>query len=235
MNKLNQGKVRNFTVFYDNSEEFHAIKNEVFTNQDYYCKLENENPTIVDGGAFIGLTTLFYKQLYPSSHIIAIEPNPENFEILKQNIEVNGLTDVEIYNYALAEGNTPSRGFFIDSSSHHFYSTGSFIKDAWNNQQLTKEIKVECKPLSFFIKNEIDLLKLDIEGAENKVLKSAGKVLIKVKNVIIEYHPVKNNKQDEIFAYLKKAGFDKFELIQDGKPVKPEKIKELTMIYASRS
>jgi len=70
------------------------VKSEIFTSDLYYFETENSTPFIIDAGAHIGLVTLYFKKNYPDSEIIAIEPNPESFEILENNMYENQIDGI---------------------------------------------------------------------------------------------------------------------------------------------
>jgi len=123
---------------------------------------------IVDVGANIGLFTFYAHMKFPESKIISIEANPNNFKILEKNINNNKLNDtVKIFNYvvSLHEGQQP---FYLSSNSGW-----SSIYDKRGAKD-GKLIYLEPISLSkLFQKNNltiIDILKIDIEGAEYDIL-----------------------------------------------------------------
>ena len=59
---------------------------QIFINKEYLFKTSNDPKVIVDAGANIGLSTIFFANKYPESKIIAIEPENDNFKILKMNV-----------------------------------------------------------------------------------------------------------------------------------------------------
>src|SRR3970040_2053414 len=60
---------------------------EVVVLEGYKLKLNFEPSVIIDGGANIGLTTIFYKQKFPNAKIITVEPDKSNFEALERNLK----------------------------------------------------------------------------------------------------------------------------------------------------
>ncbi len=184
-------KLQNFTVHFHNSEEYHHLKREIFSHNTYYFETTNPTPTIIDAGAHIGMASLYFKSIYPNAHITAIEPNPYLFELLEQNIFENQLQDITCINAALAatKGSLP---FYIDETSNQWWSTGSFTEGAWTKQQKSTELQVPTMPLSDIVTTPVDLLKLDIEGAEQLVLESSQQVLHLIDQMHIEYHSTKD-------------------------------------------
>ena len=217
-------KLKNYTIHFQNSEEYHHLKREIFTHDQYYFETENPEPKIIDAGAHIGLSTLYFKSLYPAAHIIAIEPNPHLYELLEKNIWENQLENVTIIQGALAE-TQGTEELFIDASKNKWWSTGSFIKGAWTTQQESNTLTVETWPLSEFITQPIDLLKLDIEGAEHRVIEGSLESLQLVDQIQMEYHSTRSQNLFTLSEKLKELGF-RLEYQQDGKELKVFNIKQ---------
>ena len=199
-------KISPFTISFTNSEEFHVLKNEVFTQNAYYFETNNPTPFIIDAGAHIGLTTLYFKKIFPDSHILAIEPNPYLLPLLKENIAQNGLRDIEVMPVALAD-ESGMKNLFIDQTKDQWWSTGSFHNGAWNQQQTSKPIEVESALLSNFLSQPVDFLKMDIEGAETAVLAAAGDQLHQIKHMMIEFHPTTSQHLAKFVEFLQEKGF----------------------------
>src|SRR5438105_3045769 len=86
-----------------NKEEFAMIYDEVFRYKPYSFSATTSSPVILDCGAHIGVSILFFKKLYPHAKIIAFEPSRETFKLLKLNVEQNNLHDVELVNAAVSD------------------------------------------------------------------------------------------------------------------------------------
>jgi len=189
-------------VSFINSQEFHTIKREIWTEKIYQISLDCENPIIIDVGAHIGISTLYFKRAYPDSTIFSFEPNAELYSLLKKNIEQNNLKEIHLFNFALSNKIGKSE-FYIDSSEEKWYSTGSFNPKAWNNRQNNSKITVNTVNFRYIIdqikqisaKSHINLLKIDVEGAEIKVLKDIFENYsdFLIKNIVVEAHPINNN------------------------------------------
>ncbi len=208
-------KIQGYEIGYTNKEEFNILKDEIFNKEIYNVDLVQKNgkmnnvPVIFDLGAHIGLSILYFKIKYPDSKIVAFEPNSNIFPILQENMEYNHLTNVELHNIAVGSKDE-IRIFYIDNSGNDAFSTGSFSKDAWNGTQKSTPINVKCERLSKYITEEIDILKMDIEGAETEVLKELieSNKLKYVKNILIEYHPINNGNSKNIIKLLNENGFE---------------------------
>jgi FkbM family methyltransferase len=157
------------------------LYSEIFARQGYRFTSRRQNPVILDCGANIGMATLYFKWLYPKAQIMAFEPDPSTFGILKENVSGNRLEDVVTQNIALGKDESE-----ID---FHIPEPGSLMMSAVAGRS-GETIRVACRRLSTFITGEIDMLKLDIEGMEEPVLDdlaASGKLSL-VREMIIEVH-----------------------------------------------
>jgi len=203
---MQSSRVGKFDIWYKNSDEFYELKREIFGANSYYLEIDKEDPVIVDLGAHIGLSVLYFKMLYPKSRIIAFEPVRENFEILQKNVEENMLEDVEIYQMAAA----PKSGKFVMNMSideSAWLSGSGIMPRGWKGVQKTKEVVVEGVDIKEILKEKIDILKIDIEGMEYEVIRNMGSTIKMVTNMMIEVHPRKGNRIEEINKILQQNGF----------------------------
>lgn len=223
---MDSAKIKNYTVYFENSKEFHIIKREIFGEHDYYTEFEKDEPYIIDAGAHIGLATLYFKMLAPKAKVLAIEPNPEVVKLLRKNLFENLVENVEVEEVALA-ATAGEETFWVDKSDDGWFSTGGFIEGAWNRSQYSRNFRVPTKPLADFLDREVDLLKMDIEGVEMKVLLAAGPKIRKVKQLLLEFHGVGDNSLPRIVEFLEHNGFE-VETRKAGVRVRPEKIDKVT-------
>ena len=173
----------------------HGVK-ELFTDQTYFFQSTKEKPLIIDCGSNIGLSVLYFKQLYPNSEIICFEPDKAIFNLLIDNLNTFQIQGIRCENAAVWNSN----GFINFNSDGH---VGGKI-DETQNGKLTKSIR-----LRDFLVSTVDFLKIDIEGAEYELLIDCKDVLHCVENIFIEYHsqPDEPQKLDEILGILRTAGF----------------------------
>lgn len=164
-----------------------VLFDEIFVNLEYWFQAENPHPYILDCGSNVGVSIIFFKMLYPQAKIIGFEPSPRTFELLTQNIAAYGLTDVEVYQ--LAVGRTEGEVEFFISSENPISGIATTQK-TWKPEKHTECIRVKQSPVSKFIDRQIDLLKLDVEGAENAVLEDliTSSKLKCIRHLILEYH-----------------------------------------------
>jgi FkbM family methyltransferase len=133
--------------------------------------------TIVDCGANIGITALYFANAYPNARILSIEANPQNFALLKQNTEM--VSRIEPMHACIVATPQPSVRFTIEGPAWggHIVERGGIEVPA-----MTLDEIVASHGLS-----SIDLLKVDIEGAEEAVF-AHGTYLGCVQHVIVELH-----------------------------------------------
>jgi FkbM family methyltransferase len=233
MVKLQSSRVGKYTLWYENAEEFHILKREVFGRNDYYVELDSDKPVIVDAGAYIGDTVLYFKQLYPDSNVIALEPYPHSFELLKRNVEENQLTGVDLVQAALA----PKSGevtLHADNSGHDWFTTVSASPSGWDKRQKTTSLQVRGVTLSEVVQGQIDLLKMDIEGMEVAVLKSLRSGLSRIKNIVMELHPVEGRLPKEVLRLLAQAGYSVEVRVEGSVAANHEQVGELAIVTATR-
>jgi FkbM family methyltransferase len=228
---MQEAKLHHYTVRFNNSDEYHRLKSEVFTQDSYYFETDNPEPVIIDAGAHIGLATLYFKKLYPGAKVIAIEPHPENFKLLEQNtLYSNQLDAIAIHNVALA-ANSGTIELHTDSTPLQWYSTSSFVNGAWNHAQTSHILHVPSQPLARFLTQPIDFLKMDIEGAEQEVLMAASDQIHLVKHMIVEFHPVEHQSLSKLVDWLAERHFN-VTLWKDTKEVDLSHAKGLVLIEA---
>lgn len=227
-------KLNQFTVSFPNSQEFHQLKREIFSHHNYYLEDDlGNNPFIIDAGAHIGLSTLYFKSLWPNARILAIEPNPKSIAYLQQNLQQNLIENVTIEPVALATS-VGQVDFYIDPTDDDWQSTASLHPSAWTNTRPGEPIKVQTQTLSHYLDRPIDLLKMDIEGVEERVLLSAGEKIRQVKHLFIEFHGRPDNSILPIIEFLQEQGF-RSEVWKDQKSIQPEKVIGLAIIEAKQA
>ena len=143
-----------------------------------------ETSVILDVGANCGLFSVLAAQRFPAARIYAFEPAPELAVLASENLKVHGGVVVQ---KAVADKSGEAM-LFVNKDSQQ---TNSIIKDAVVAVgKLSGEYKVEAISLDDFARSEgldeIDLLKLDVQGAESLVLAGATEILKKTRALIVE-------------------------------------------------
>ena len=152
---------------------------ELFEEEIYRFTARNSTPLIVDCGANIGLSVLYFKSLYPQSNIIAYEPDADNVALMQKNIQANGCSNVTIQQEAVWTAN----------ENLYFKSIGSQGSQLAGDQLSENTVEVKAIKLATVLENnQVDFLKIDIEGAEYEVMKDCANSLSAVQNIFVEYH-----------------------------------------------
>ncbi len=163
-----------------------------------FKKILKKGDIVVDLGANIGYFTLLAARLVgEKGKVYAFEPEPVNFKFLKKNIELNNYSQAEAYQMAVAEKSGKTRLYICNyDSGHHTINQFNGIKDYSRGREVEKKwIEVETTSLDKFLEGRekrVDLIKMDIEGAEPLALSGMDKTLRENKNLkmIIEFFPL---------------------------------------------
>lgn len=160
-----------------------AVFKQVFIEKEYEIigNVTTQLTTIVDAGANIGLTSVFMTNRYPEANILAVEPEMENFNLLRMN--ASGYPRIRCIHGAVW-------------NNDEFVSISSTNAEDWAFQVRKGDGRenagVRGYRVSTLAKEQqlgrISLLKMDIEGAEWEVLSDAGAWLDKVDNIVLELH-----------------------------------------------
>lgn len=174
---------------------------EIFADESYQFIALDEKPLIYDCGANIGISCLYFKHKYPKATIRAFEVDPKIAEILQKNLQNNGIQDIEIIAKAVWVNSNGIEIKLEGADNASIFAAGEKVKI--DSVRLADELAKE---------SHIDLLKMDIEGAETAVLKDCKNELHKIQNIFVEYHAYLNQPQSlhEILAIFTENGFRYF-------------------------
>jgi FkbM family methyltransferase len=163
----------------------------------------SEVKTVVDVGANVGASILFWRGLYPAAKIYGFEPEPGNFEMLKKNTE--GLRNVFVFNEALGEATGEMK--FIHSpgaGNEGGWSMYQRVAQGGEREVVLPVIRGEEKMKALGI-DRIDVLKVDTEGAERVVITGLGqKLLASTRYICGELH---GERDFELLDHLERSGF----------------------------
>lgn len=191
-----------YTYLINNFFEFLTIYKDIFIHNEYEFTPGTKTPNIIDCGAHIGLSVLYFKKHFPKATITAFEPNPGTFQLLKENVANNRLSGVRLVNKAVSDRNA-ALDFYIAKGKSGAWSCGdSAAPNPWITKETHQKIIVPAVKLSAYITKEVDLLKLDVEGMEARVLTEIQPKLGKVRSIIMEYHGNKANNSNR-FARIR--------------------------------
>lgn len=155
---------------------------QIFFAKEYNVPLTKEPEVIVDCGANIGLSAVYFAQKYPSAKIIAIEPDKTNFDFLVRNTKHYG--NVICLNKAV--WSKPAELAMVNRQNGN-WAIQTVVADAHQDN------KVSAVSLNNIIDefriDRIDLLKIDIEGAEKELFSRDYKYWLSRTGVLtIELH-----------------------------------------------
>ncbi len=184
-----------------NFKHFIGIFEEIFLNRCYFFSCDNPSPRIIDAGANIGLASCYFKTLYPQARIDLFEADKSTADILRSTIEINSWQDCRVFPYAVAEQDGEIT--FYSRTDEQASSYNSTVEARVNKSQFVEQ-KVKAIRLSSHIDGPIDLLKLDVEGAEMGVLRDLAdtKKLQQIEQMFIEYHHHIDKNVDEFGQFL---------------------------------
>ena len=206
---------------------------ELLLEQIYHFRTFQARPKILDCGANVGLSIIYFKQLFPNAEIIAFEPDPQIFKVLEDNIRTFGFLDVTLRCEAV----------WKENGELNFISDGGFGGRAGRTGE-TKDATVKAVRLRDFLNQSISFLKIDIEGAESAVIEDCSDLLANVEHLFVEFHGHRDEPQnlDRILGHINRAGFRYYikEAVQVTHPFLPEERKEAMYdlqlnIFASRN
>jgi FkbM family methyltransferase len=176
-------RVAGYQVQVADYRTFFFLFSEIFAREEYFVRMPKPRPHIIDAGSNIGVAVLYFKMLYPQASIIAIEPSTSAAAILRHNVEVNRLTDVRVVQNALWE-KAGTMELYTKPGEAAGVSSSLLAQSGYEPQ------RVDCITLSSLIDRTVDLLKIDVEGAELPVIRElcdSGKIGF-VDRMIIEVH-----------------------------------------------
>lgn len=140
--------------------------------QDFWVDMSLKSRSIVDVGSYIGIYSIIAGKSNPLAEIIAIEPNPVTFNRLKSNIELNQLRNVSLHNVAVGD---TKEGLDLRVSKSRPMSSGANLMGISEPGEIL-EFKVQQVTLDDLVES-VDLIKIDAEGWEIKVLSGASRLL----------------------------------------------------------
>jgi FkbM family methyltransferase len=174
----------------------------LFTSREEEVKQHlvlKENEIFVDVGANVGTYALIVANKYKDrkAKVIAIEPHPENYRALCKNIQINNLENIiKPVNKAVSDHKGKvlmyERSFDgshrVDSEMYSIYDKKYLGKYSIPHPN-GKSLQVECDTLDNILVNQsVDIMKIDIEGAEVLALKGATNTLKQLRKVVVEIH-----------------------------------------------
>lgn len=173
--------------------------------------------SIIDAGSNDGLYSLLFRMYFPNSTIYAFEPNPE-VKLIKQ---IKNDERVKVFHVALGDKNEQQKMYVYEDTS---LSKSSSISKPIMEDRKMKTIDITVTTLDTWMRkesiNNIDILKLDLEGYDLKALRGSTSLFPKIKVIIIEVLFHKRYEETSTFfdinEFLSKNGFEFFNLYDIG-------------------
>lgn len=189
----------NYKLRFDDLLSFYMEIKNIFWHKIYHFTPRASDPVIVDGGAHLGLATVYFKTIAPAARILCFEPDPDVNLVLRDNLARNNFNDVSVVEAGLSAEN----------------GTVTFEPDGADGGRISDErsagITIKTVRLSDYIDGPVDFLKLNIEGAELDVLEDlerTGKLKF-VNEIVLEYHgwPQGPQRLGALLSLLERNGF----------------------------
>jgi FkbM family methyltransferase len=163
-----------------------------------YAVLKEKLPlqsVVLDIGAHIGAFTVYLQGQRPDLRVYALEPAADNFDLLAANLKLNDLAEVKAFPEAMTGGETQ---VFLstagsDSNAYHLSESGQSVSGIGLDDFLSRE-KI----------GQVNLLKMDCEGAEYDIL-SGSRHLHLISSIIMEYHKQGEERNDVYLVNLLEA------------------------------
>ena len=164
-----------------NTSDIQVFKQLFFANDSNYdIPIDVKPKIIVDGGANAGYASVYFANQYPDAQIIAVEPEASNVEILKENT-------APYQNISVFQAGIWNRRTFLKIRNREDEHWAFQVQEAESHEGAIEAMTIE-DIMKLSGTEFIDILKLDIEGAEKEVFSGRQDWLDKVGILIIELH-----------------------------------------------
>lgn len=178
-------------VVRENTPDLNVARNCLERGEFDWCRdligIRNETSGfIIDAGGYIGTAAIAFSRMYPDWRIVVLEPSPENYEVLVENVRT--FPNIVPLNVAL-KARSDAAELRDRGTGEWGYTTVENPKDVslCAHVQRVEGVTVEQIRKKYQIQT-IDLLKLDIEGGEKEVLESSDSWLPGVRVLVAELH-----------------------------------------------
>jgi FkbM family methyltransferase len=153
----------------------------VFVKKEYEFRLREKPSIIVDVGANVGMSAVYFSQRYPDARVIAIEPEPGNFDILSRNSE-------RFTNIVPVHAGLWNRDGYVTIRDGGQGNWGMRVSDVTEpSDSLVRALRIQTLLKKYNIQ-QIDLLKIDAEGAECEILEDFPSWIDRVRFICAELH-----------------------------------------------
>jgi FkbM family methyltransferase len=177
-------------------------------------KYFKDNGIVIDVGAFFGEWTFQIMNVSPNNSFFLFEPNIENFNILVKRFE--NYKNVTLINSGVGDSIYSAEYFNLKNKDNGIRSMSGFVKREIYNKYEVEKIIIDILNLdSINFVEDINFLKIDVEGFELDVLKGSNNLLSKnkIKFIQFEYGGTfldKGISLNDIILYLKSFGYNTY-------------------------
>jgi len=165
-----------------------CIVEEVYDRGVYSGETIGSGATVVDVGAHIGAFSLLAgRRVGPKGRVLAFEPSPKTYALLERNLRANGLPWIKARPVAIADADAEVDLYVADDPGNNPSA------DTLTSRPGRRAVRVRTLRLDDVLAEEnverVDVLKIDAEGAELRVLDGAAKTLARTRRLVMEVHP----------------------------------------------
>jgi len=165
--------------------------------------------TCLDVGGHVGyLTILMARLVGPGGRVVAFEPVPETFQVLRENVRLNALENVRLECTAVGE-REGMISLFCDADQELSWTPSVSAHSVPGNHQ--KKLSVPMVSLDRYVEKKVlrsSLIKIDVEGAELDVLRGAQGLLLEHRPVVlVEIHDRGANHRASVKQFLETCGY----------------------------
>jgi FkbM family methyltransferase len=155
---------------------------QVIVSNEYDFPYPGNIRTIIDAGAYVGFSAIFFARKYPDAVILAIEPDAENFTLLQRNTRAfPQITPIQ----AAVWGDTKQLSV-VDTGGRE-WGFQTVDTTSTSSRSVVAALAMETLLETYGIER-VDILKVDIEGAERQVFAHADGWIDRVGSIVIELH-----------------------------------------------
>jgi FkbM family methyltransferase len=191
---------------FEMTNQYTAALKDIFKDNQYDCAREfGQSPSrILDLGGNIGLSSVFFSKAFPEAKLAVVEPDPRNLTLLRKNLGLNGASAMVVDGAVGHRAGTLTLRYGVNPTC------SSTTLTEWTAiHELVNEIEVPVTTVPKVMEqagwDHIDLLKIDIEGAEEELLSRDNQWLAKVEAIIMEVHA--NTTIERLNGHLAPFGF----------------------------
>ncbi len=163
-----------------------ATYKHIFRRREYEFECEVEPQTILDAGANSGLASIYFANRYPNARIIAVEPEQANYDLLVKNVEPYP----QVIPVRAALWNRNETIELVDPGLGEW----GYMTRATSDPEITAPLLQEVEGITVdqlmerYQCTSIDLMKLNVEGAEREIFEDCGGWIDRVHAVVVKMH-----------------------------------------------